>query len=332
MTESIRVSVGTAALLNLLNCKIDALPTTAYTMTHTKHRCSANCAFCAQARQSSSEVTRLSRITWPTFSLSAVIRALSESVSRLEFQRLCIQTICYPALFDDLKYLIESFRNQIPHIPLSLALPPLRREQFQHFFDAGVDRVAIALDAVTPEIFACIKGRGVNGPFTWKTHHEALNTARSIFGKDRTTTHLIIGLGETEKQAINLIQNLTDRGITVGLFSFTPLAGTPLEHQDRPSIRQYRRIQLAHYLIRNQISRFEEMKFNSNQNQLIGYGTSTENLNEILMEGKAFQTAGCPSCNRPFFTETPRGPLYNYPIKPTTTALKEIRNQLGGEI
>lgn len=330
MTGSIRVSVGTAALLNLLNCRTDAPPTTAYTMTHTKYRCSANCAFCAQARLSNSEVTRLSRITWPTFSLSTVIQALTESVSRSEFQRLCIQTICYPTLFRDLEYLIDIFRTRIPHIPLSLALPPLTREQFQHFLIAGVDRVAIALDAVTPEIFARIKGHGVNGPFSWEKHQEALNTARSIFGKNRATTHLIIGLGETEKQAINLIQNLTDRGITVGLFPFTPLVGTPLEHQSRPSIEHYRRIQLAHYLIRKQISRFDEMKFNSRQNQLIGYGISTERLNELIMEGNAFQTAGCPSCNRPFFTETPRGPLYNYPIKPNTAALSEIRNQLGG--
>ena len=28
---------------------------------------------------------------------------------------------------------------------------------------------------------------------------------------------------------------------------------------------------------------------------------------------EAVLTSGCPGCNRPFYNERPRGPIYNYP-------------------
>jgi biotin synthase-related radical SAM superfamily protein len=42
-------------------------------------------------------------------------------------------------------------------------------------------------------------------------------------------------------------------------------------------------------------------------------------LAETLADGVAFQTSGCPDCNRPFYNERPGGPLYNYP-RPLTPA------------
>lgn len=330
MLASIRVSVGTAAVLKLLHCKQDALPTTAYTMIYSPKRCTANCAFCAQARQSTAKANRLSRIAWPDFPVSKFIDGYKANQHELPFQRICIQTIYYTQLIEDLGNLVQTFRSFLPQLPLSLALPPLTRHQFQYLYDLGVERVAVALDAATHELFHNIKGPGVNGPFSWDKHNHALETALSIFGRYRTTTHLIIGLGETEFQTINLLQDLTDKGINVGLFPFTPITGTVLEHRPRPSLTQYRRIQIAYYLIRNRISSGSQMEFNRSRRQLTGFGISNELLDEIISRETVFQTTGCPSCNRPFFTEEPRGPLYNYPQAPSASALNEIRNQLGG--
>ncbi|MFW9984958.1 MAG: radical SAM protein [Candidatus Odinarchaeota archaeon] len=329
MSRLIRVSVGTAAVLKLVHCKLDALPTTAYTMTFSKNRCTANCAFCAQAIGSETKTNRLSRVTWPKFPLNQVINALSLKKFQAQFQRLCIQTTCYPSLIDDLRYLTETFSQKLPHIPLSLALPPIGKKQLQNFFDIGVDRIAISLDAITPTIFNKIKGTGVNGPFTWNQHFQALKSVLSVFGPGRTTTHLIIGLGETEKQAVNLIQKLTNQGITIGLFPFTPIAGTKLENHNRPDINHYRRIQLAHYLIQNHKTHAAQMQYNA-RNQLSSFGLPDKVLTTIITHGEAFQTAGCPSCNRPFFTEKPGGPLYNHPAPPDARGLNEIQKQLGG--
>lgn len=299
-------------------------------MVHTTTRCTANCAFCAQARDSTAKANQLSRVSWPEFSLSNFIEKFQTNRVKLPFQRLCIQTLLYPQLLYDLKFLVETIRNQLPGLPVSLALPPLTQDQFQFIHDLGVDRIAVSLDAVTPELFHKIKGFAVKGPFIWDKQNHALQTALSIFGKHRTTTHLIIGLGETEYQTINLIQEFTDKGITIGLFPFTPIKGTALAHKPRPSLSHYRRIQLAHYLIRKKISHISQMRFNSANTQLTDFGVPLETLNDVILQEDTFQTAGCPSCNRPFFTEDPGGPLYNYPHPPSDAALHQIRNQLGG--
>ncbi|MFW9934330.1 MAG: radical SAM protein [Candidatus Thorarchaeota archaeon] len=329
MSNLIRLSVGTAALLGLVQCKLDAQPTTAYTMTFTKSRCSANCAFCAQARESSAKASQLSRVTWPAYPLTQFIETITQNGINFPFNRLCIQTICYPTLVKDLKHLITLFKNYLPTIPLSLALPPLRANDFQDFYNLGVDRVAVSLDAVTTELFEHYKGSGMGGPFSWSTHYQALESARAIFGANHTTTHLIIGLGETEFQTVFLLQDLINKDITVGLFPFTPISGTSLENKPRPALDHYRRIQLAYYLVQNRLVTAQQMQFNSS-NQLTDLGLSKERLIDIIARGKAFQTAGCPSCNRPFYTEQPGGPLFNYPYPPNEEAIKEIEAQLTG--
>ncbi|MFX1343445.1 MAG: radical SAM protein, partial [Promethearchaeota archaeon] len=287
-------------------------------------------AFCAQARSSSAKANQLSRITWPNFSLSQIIRALEMTKQTKQFQRICIQTLYYTNLMKDLEQLVKEFTQHLPSVPISIALPPLELNQIQHLFNLGVDRVAISLDAATPRLFDTIKGNGVKGPFTWEQHNTALQNALSVFGAGRTTTHIIIGLGETDEQAITLFQELTNKGITIGLFPFTPISGTALVKRQRPSIRRYRRIQLAHFLIQNQLANLDQMKFNSPQKQLMHIDLPSETFRAVIEGGTAFQTFGCPSCNRPFFTEDPRGPLYNYPRLPNETEIKEILNQLGG--
>ena len=308
---------------------MDAHPTTAYTMTYTESRCTANCAFCAQARESSAKANQLSRITWPDYPLELVLDALTDNRKIASFKRLCIQTLCYPRLNQDLTQLVSLFKHQFPQVPISIALPPMTAKQLKALAALEVDRVAISLDAITPPIFERIKGTGVKGPFTWNQHYQSLETAQAIFGPGRVTTHLIIGLGETEYQTIQLIWELTTKGIRIGLFPLTPLTGTPLAQLDRPALDKYRRIQLAHFLLQNSLATPKQMRFDASK-ELISFGIPKKTLEDVVAEGKAFQTAGCPSCNRPFFTEAPRGPLYNYPYPPSNAALHQIRNQLGG--
>jgi biotin synthase-related radical SAM superfamily protein len=51
-------------------------------------------------------------------------------------------------------------------------------------------------------------------------------------------------------------------------------------------------------------------------------------LHEILADGVAFQTSGCPDCNRPFYNERPGGPMYNYPEPLTSQQIKAAIEEL----
>ena len=68
------------------------------------------------------------------------------------------------------------------------------------------------------------------------------------------------------------------------------------------------------------------LKNNYDEGKIIGFGVDKETMSNVLKDGKAFQTSGCPDCNRPYYNERPSGPFYNYPRMLTTAeAEKEAK-------
>jgi biotin synthase len=194
--------------------------------------------------------------------------------------------------------------------------------------EAGAERIGIPLDAATRQIFDAVKGRHIGGPYSWDRVLELLTEAVGIFGRGKVSTHLIVGLGETEKVMVEIIQQCADMDVLPGLFAFTPIRGTPLEKKDQPPVQAYRRIQIARHLILHRLERFEEIQFGED-NQIVDFGVGREALNQIIKTGAPFVTTGCPACNRPYYNEKPRGPIYNYPRDLTDDELVEIRRQFG---
>jgi biotin synthase len=191
----------------------------------------------------------------------------------------------------------------------------------------GVDRISFALDAVTEQIFSKVKGENIGGPFSWKKHREALHDAVRVLGEGSVSTHLIVGLGETEKELCQTIQWCVDSGIYPGLFAFTPISGTTLENNPQPTLTNYRRIQLAQYLITNRKTRIENMEFDTNET-LKNFGIHQKNLLEIIDNGKPFLTSGCPGCNRPYYNESPSGPTYNFPRQLQPKEIEKVKKSL----
>jgi biotin synthase-related radical SAM superfamily protein len=324
--DKIRVSIGSAIVLELISGKLDALPTTIYLLTYRAGKCFANCGFCPQARESKSRADMLSRVTWPTFPTRHVLQKLKVIAEKKLIKRICIQALNYPAVFDDVLDLAKEIRS-ITSLPLSVSCQPFDEEQVKKLVDVGVDRIGIPLDAATEDIFEKIKGSLAKGPYMWAKQQEALKTAVKIFGKGRVSTHLIVGLGETEEEMVRMIQWCVDNGVHPGLFSFTPVPGTALESGSQPSLSHYRRIQVAHYLIVNGRKRCESMTLGSN-GCLTDFGVSKDELLQTIRDGKPFLTSGCPGCNRPYYNERPGGPLYNYPRMPLPEEIDEIEKQI----
>ncbi|MHA1385771.1 MAG: radical SAM protein, partial [Candidatus Helarchaeota archaeon] len=299
--DKIRVSVGTAAILGLLSLKLDAVPTTAYFMTFIPRKCYANCSFCPQARESKTKIEYLSRIQWPVFPLDDIVKGLSIEKAKKNFKRICIQALNYPELYQDLIFLIKKLRSSAT-IPISLSIPPLKRKQLEKLHQLGVNRVGIALDAATPELFSKIKGSHNKGPYKWTEHMNTIRAALDIFGSYNVTSHLIVGLGETEFEAASFLQSLYDQKVSTGLFAFTPIKGTDLQNISKPSIMRYRKIQLIRYLIINKKARLEDFKFD-NEGNIIDFGMNSADIFNIIRSGQPFLTSGCPGCNRPYYNE-----------------------------
>jgi len=242
-------------------------------------------------------------------------------------KRVCIQTLNYSTSFDDILSLVGKIKSRVK-VPISVSCQPLNPDKMKTLAEAGVDRISIALDAATEEIFDKIKGRLVGGPYIWEKQREALREAVKIFGEGSVTTHLIVGLGETEEEIVQMIQWCVDLGVYPGLFAFTPIPGTLLEKSPQPSLSHYRRVQIVHYLITYGKTRCENMIFDDDC-CLIDFGVSEEQLREVIDTGEPFVTSGCPGCNRPYYNERPGGSLYNYPRKLLPEEIAEIERQIG---
>lgn len=309
----VKISAGTAARLGLQQIKVDALPTTAYLMEG--ENCLYNCSFCPQARGSSARKDLLSRVIWPEYNWQDLARGLAKYEG--ELKRICVQVVCQEK---DLSEILTVCRRikVMTDLPLSVSARLENTQQVDQLLQAGANKVGIAVDAADPQAYQQIKG----GSFA---HKLALleESARRFPG--RISTHLIIGLGETEAQAIKLIGRLVKQGISVGLFAFTPVKGTALAHLKQPPLAGYRRIQAAHYLLQQGLVDLADLSFTGGK--LIDYGLPQPELRQALTGGEAFLTSGCPGCNRPYYNEKPGGIIYNYP-RPLTEAETSAAIQL----
>jgi biotin synthase len=310
--NKIRVSIGSASVLGLYESKrFNALPTTCYLMTYKEGHCTANCGFCPQARESESSIELLSRVSWPIFSFKEFLTKLKYLPPTKRFKRICIQTLNYFQNFQDLNEIISQIKEN-SEIPISVAIPPMSKDKLEHLKLIGVERIGIALDAATPEIFEKVKGKEVKSPYNWESHFQNLKEALEIFPEGFVTTHLIVGLGETSKEILKLISDLHALKIKVSLFAFMPIKGTKLDNLPQPELINFRKIQLGRYLLINGLKNLNALTFN-NIGNVINFNLNKRDLWNVISDTDAFLTSGCSGCNRPYYTSRPSGPIYNYP-------------------
>lgn len=296
----IRCSIGTAKVLGLKSIKVDALPTTAYLMAGEK--CRFNCAFCAQARESTSRADLLSRVSWPLFSWELVARGIGIQADG-GLQRICFQVVQDQEALQEVQGWVQDLSRHT-QLPICVSAGPKSLDEVEKLLALGVDHVSIALDAATAAVFDRVKDG------SWEQRYALLVQGAQRF-PGHLATHLIVGLGESEEEMICLLQDLQDHNITIALFAFTPVRGTRLENAAPPAVAHYRRVQAAHYLIRNGLARVAQFSFA--EGKLTGFGFEQETLRELIGDGEAFRTSGCSGCNRPYYNETPGEELYNYP-------------------
>jgi len=298
-----RVSSGSAGVLGLLEIRQDAPPTTVYLMLG--ERCSRNCAFCTQARESQAQASALSRVTWPAFPQQEVITAITRAFQEAKILRACFQVTVSRNYVQEAKEAISALAQHC-QMPIGVSIVPRDPKDVAALLDAGAERVTIALDAACERVYRETKDG------SWEKTSALLELCARLY-PGRMGTHLIVGLGETEREMSECIQKMADLGVSVGLFSFTPVQGTVLAQRRPPEPAQYRRVQLARWLIVKGLARAEQFEYDEHTGALLGYGLPKDRLMTLLADGEAFRTAGCPGCNRPYYNERPGGVMYNYP-------------------
>ncbi len=243
--------------------------------------CTAHCSFCSQSAVSTAPKDTLSRVKWYPLDLESVKAKLSS------FPRFCLQTVYRPGFREEALNTL----NEVNTKGKSLTTVPV--EGLEEFAEVGVDYLGVGLDT-TESMFD-----NVGKPFTFSKYMEFIEEGVRVFGKGKVFVHLVFGLGERKEEFLSLMERVYSLGAEVALFAFTPIPGTPAHGNPPPSLRDYREVQtVRHYLSRGLT------------------------LSSIVKEGELVMpseeshhfTSGCPTCDRPFYNESPLDrELYNVP-------------------
>ncbi len=296
--------------------------------------CAARCAYCGLSNNRPGVYSKKSfiRVTWPQYTLDKIIKGISNRQGRVK--RICISMLTNGRSVKDTKDICRKLRSAFD-IPVSLLISPtiLKYEDLEDFKTSGADKIGVAIDLATSKLFDKYRGSGVKGPHKWEKYWQCLEDSIKVFGLGNAGSHFMTGMGETEQEMCGAIQRVRDMGGRTHLFSFFPEAGSRMSEHPVPPMEQYRRIQIARYLIDNRAGDIQRFHFNDS-GMLLDFGLSEREMGEIINAGEPFRTSGCAgydgevACNRPFANSRPGPDMRNYPFKPEEGDILRIKRQL----
>jgi len=250
--------------------------------------------------------------------------------------RLCISMVTHPHAYRDTLDIARRITAKVT-APLSIlvAPPTLNRTKLESFKTAGVDMIGIGLDAVTEELFRNIRtdvpagGAGLS----WAKYWEVVNDAREIFGPWKVNCHTLVGLGETDRDLIDIFTRLRDQQIFSYLFCFNPEPDSRMADHPKSPLRRWRRIQLAKHLIESEGFMPDQFDYDADDNLTV-LDADEAIVERSVASGIPFMTNGCPGaggepgCTRPYGSYRPSEPIRDFPFLPNADDLAGIRSDL----
>jgi biotin synthase-related radical SAM superfamily protein len=296
--------------------------------------CYANCTYCGLARERPGVPVdnTFIRVAWPLYETDRVARAIAEQEDRIG--RVCIAQVQDNRAYADLIEMEQRVRAKT-EMPISALVSAslLDHDRLAQIKHGGADIIGIGLDAASEEVFYRTRGKGARGPHDWHYHWKIVETARRLYGPMNVNCHILVGLGESDRDLIDLFYKLKSMQVAGYLFSFTPEPDTAMRAVPRAPLQRWRRIQLFKYLIEEHDLPHEMIEFDGEGN-IARLTASSSLVAAAIAEGRAFMTNGCPdkhgevACNRPYGSYRPGEEFRDYPFLPLADDLHVIKDQL----
>ncbi|HHT9120124.1 MAG TPA: radical SAM protein [Candidatus Hypogeohydataceae bacterium YC41] len=303
--------------------------------------CKASCAYCGLARTRLTGEDSFIRVEWPTFETMETIRRIVRYKESI--RRVCISTVFHPRAVEDTflisNEIVGATRRVAPTessaIPLSVLITPVifGKTEMERLKAIGVDTVGIGLDAASRRVFRRIRAEGVKGPLSWEVYLTTLKDASEVFGPGKVSCHIIVGIGETDKELSEIFFQVKALKAMIHLFSFYPEPHSLMARRRRPSLRRFRRMQLLCYLVEKDALIPESLEFDHKE-RLTALHAEEYALLQAINSGRPFLTGGCPdrqgniACNRPFGSYRPGEPFRDFPFQPTEQDIRRLKKEL----
>jgi biotin synthase len=296
--------------------------------------CLSDCGYCGLARNRPGDYEEKSfiRVEWPLVETDELVRRLVRHEDKLT--RLCISMVTHGRAFADTLDITARITSNVD-APLSLlvAPPTLTHERLKQFKAAGADMIGIGLDAVTEDLFRALRTDVPKGGLKWDQYWRIVDHARDVFGPWKVNCHTLVGLGERDADLLAIFARLLDRQIFSYLFCFNPEPDSRMGDLPKTPLKRWRRIQLAKFLLEERGLDVQAFRFDDD-GALARIHAPRALIDEVIEDGHAFMTNGCPStggapgCTRPMGSWRPTESPRDFPWKPTAAETAVIRELL----
>lgn len=180
------------------------------------------CRFCAIEESLRAESTV--RVKSP-----AHLAEVAEAARRLDGVRQAVLTTGTSATADrgarHLARCVEAMKAAVPDLAIQVQCePPGDLGWITHLRDAGADAIGIHVESMDDAVRArWMPGKATVGlDHYWASWHEAVR----VFGTNKVSTYLLVGLGEDPDELVAAACALADAGVYPFVVPFRPLAGT----------------------------------------------------------------------------------------------------------
>jgi radical SAM protein (TIGR04043 family) len=125
---------------------------------------------------------------------------------------------------------VVAVREAVPGLPIQVQIePPTALHWIDRLHDAGADAIGIHIESLDPGV----RARWTPGKATVSVagYEEAWRRAVGVFGTNRVSTYLLVGLGEDPAELVAGAQRLIAMGVYPFVVPYRPLEGS-LAHAD----------------------------------------------------------------------------------------------------
>lgn len=298
--------------------------------------CRSDCSYCglARTRPGAYEDKSFIRVDWPLVSTGDLVDRMAAQQETLT--RLCISMVTHPFAYRDTCEITRRIRAKV-RTPLSIlvAPPTLNRRRIEELHALGVDMIGIGLDAATEDLFRRHRtdvpagGAGLN----WSKYWSVVADSREVFGPWKINCHVLVGLGETDVDLVDLFVRLRDQQVFSYLFCFNPEPDSRLGRSEKSALRRWRRIQLIKHLIESEGLGGDEVGFDRD-GTLVHLRGDESTVRGAVESGLPFMTNGCPGeqgepgCTRPYGSYRPSEPFRDFPFQLDAADLRQVDREL----
>jgi radical SAM protein (TIGR04043 family) len=125
---------------------------------------------------------------------------------------------------------VAAIRGRVPSLPIQVQIePPLELDWIDHLHAAGADAIGIHIESLDEAVRA--KWTPGKATVSVERYEQAWRHAVAVFGSNRVSTYLLVGLGENANELVAGAGRLIAMGVYPFVVPYRPLEGS-LAHGD----------------------------------------------------------------------------------------------------